>query len=957
MKKKYLLLALILTLNISSLGAQRDDLDFISKLYQQKNFDMALIESKNFLNKYPNSKYNREIIDRIAKVYFLQKNYQKSITYFKILLLDEKISKKDKNEINYYLAQAYAGSGDSKFTDMSINNIDKKSDYFEKAIFKSATIYLDKERYLEAKKLYGLLVNSESPYANEALLNLSVLAYNQEEYLSATGYIKRYLENNGDKNNIFMNYLLGSSFYKLNKIDDSIKYFTIAVNQKDKNIYTEKSLLSLINIYANNNHMNLAYETMQKLNNQTDLNEGFRIIGDAYLKQKKYLNAFEEFKKITNKSPQILFNQGYSLFKLDRFNEAKKYFKQLDNTTYHREALYYLFAINYNSNNFNSVVNMRKFLTKVNFSSEDKKSIELMVANSAYKLKKYEVAREYFIRTNGNKPNLKNLYRLIVIDGNLEDLKDLNIRFNDYNNNFSEDTKYKKNIYLIVGELYYKNKMLDEAKNLYENYLKTNSDNEILNNLITILLDKQEYSTMIEYLKNAPDTTETKYLNAVALMGVGEYSKAENYLNEVIANKDVNDITLEKARLNKIRNNFLQGNYNDTIKFGEDYINNYPKNENLDIVYNKMAIAYFRLQKFEKSREIYTKLMEFPQHKEYALFQIGDSYYAEKDYKNANQYYSKLMKEYPDGKYTQNSNYWYLHSLSNMKDYKTFETEKNIFLTKYPNSDMKENIYILSSEIYEKNNDDAKLLTTYEKLYHDSKDPQIKEDTLGKIIALSIKHNDLEKALALTNEMQNINNSIYYKALIFEKSGKTDELIPVYEKLFNTEEYRDFAGMKLATYYFKNKNYEKAKFYYEALDELTNSLYKDLVIYQLADIAEKQGDISLAFRNYTKSYTVYDGKYNSISKFKAAQMAEKLNKITTAINLYKELNKLPNFEYKNFVLEKLIYFSLKANDLKTGKKYYDQLKIRDKKLANKYNEFFEVKKVINNENNQINKED
>ena len=74
MKKKHFTLALILALSMTSFANERDDLNFIDELYKQKNFDMAIVESKEFLNKYPDSKYNKNMLDRIAKVYFLQKN-------------------------------------------------------------------------------------------------------------------------------------------------------------------------------------------------------------------------------------------------------------------------------------------------------------------------------------------------------------------------------------------------------------------------------------------------------------------------------------------------------------------------------------------------------------------------------------------------------------------------------------------------------------------------------------------------------------------------------------------------------------------------------------------------------------------------------------------------------------------------------------------------------------------
>ena len=107
------------------------------------------------------------------------------------------------------------------------------------------------------------------------------------------------------------------------------------------------------------------------------------------------------------------------------------------------------------------------------------------------------------------------------------------------------------------------------------------------------------------------------------------------------------------------------------------------------------------------------------------------------------------------------------------------------------------------------------------------------------------------------------------------------------------------------------KQYDKAKTYYVEMDKLENSKYKDFVLFQLANINEIQGKNKEAFRGYTKGYVMYKGQYSTISKFKAAQVAEKLNMEKDAEKLYRELYSQEKFEHKKFVLEKLIYFALK----------------------------------------------
>ena len=71
-------------------------------------------------------------------------------------------------------------------------------------------------------------------------------------------------------------------------------------------------------------------------------------------------------------------------------------------------------------------------------------------------------------------------------------------------------------------------------------------------------------------------------------------------------------------------------------------------------------------------------------------------------------------------------------------------------------------------------------------------------------------------------------------------------------------------------------------------------------------------------------------------KLKAAQLTEKMGKEKDAKVLYKELYDLDKkLIYKEFVLEKMIYFALKDENKTDGKKYYLELKaINPKKQKN-----------------------
>lgn len=940
MKKKHFTLALILALSMTSFANERDDLNFIDELYKQKNFDMAIVESKEFLNKYPDSKYNKNMLDRIAKVYFLQEKYDDAIKYFKILLLNNKISSKEKTEINYYLVRCYAALGDKKVSEEYLHMIDPKNEYYDKAILDSATTYLAKEKYNDAKETY-MLIKPDSKFYNDALLNMALLSYNEKQYQNCINYIEKYSNLRGKKRNDFMNYLLGSAYYKLNNIDKAIWAFNKTIDEGNDSPYAQKAILNLVEIYSNKGDIATTESKIALLTNPNDYNEGIRILGDSYATKGQYQKAIECYNKITDLSnPKLLYSYGFSLFKMNRLKEAQNYFESLKTSSYYNQAMYYIFAIDYQLKNYKKILDNKDEIKRVIVNQQDTESINLIIANAAYELGKYELSRDYYGRMYAVNPTLENLYRIIIMDNKIEDLQDMQIRFNEYKNKFAQTGDKQKNIYLAMGELYYKKGKYEEAVNIYKEYLESNQDFDVTNNLITTLLAQQKYDEMMGYLSQLDDSLDNMYLKGVALIGMGKYNEASEYLNKVETDPNVTPELVEKVKINKLRNSFLKDDYSEAIKYGNEYILTYPQGQNLSEALDKTAISYFRIDDFENSRKIYERMKSIPESAEYAQFQIADNYYAQKNYEKALENYSLVAKNFPNGKYTENANYWYLNSLVNLGKIDQFEIEKKAFLNRYPNSTMKENIFILSGQIYEKSGNNEKLLENYKTLYSNAKTPSLKDEAAAKIIEFQLNENNFNEAMKNIDTIHDTEIKSYYTAMILEKQGKNADSIKEYEKLFNGKKYKDFAGMKLGAYYYDKKQYDKAKTYYVEMDKLENSKYKDFVLFQLANINEIQGKNKEAFRGYTKGYVMYKGQYSTISKFKAAQVAEKLNMEKDAEKLYRELYSQEKFEHKKFVLEKLIYFALKRQNKVEAKKYYNELQKLDKKASEKYKQFF-----------------
>jgi len=943
-KKIHLILALLLSTNIILAASEREDIAFLDELYKQKKFSMAITESVSFLKRYPDSRYTRNIQDRIAKTYFLQEDYNNAIKYFKIILMNNDVKAKEKDEINFYLMRSYTALGDAKNSDFFMESLDKNGDFYERALYDSGMTYLAKENYKKAEELFQRVIQLNKKYYSEAVLSMAMSAYNQADYKRTLLFLNEY--SNGkdkNKNQSLFNYLYGSAYYKLNSTDDAITYFQKVTSKDKTSSYGKKSVLSLIEIYSNRGDVNSMQKYLAMLENTKEYGEAMRMIGDLYATRGEYEKAVSYYSKTnTPNDPKLMYGYGFSLYKLNRLKEAQKYFEGLRNTTYYNQSIYYIFAIDYKLKNYKKIVRNRDEVKRVVVNQQDTDNINLMIANSAYEVGEYALSKDYYGRLYARNANKENLYRIIVIDNKVGDTDDIAKRFNEYKTKYPDDKEYKRNIYFSVGEAYYKKNKVPEAIDVYKEFLATDKDFSILNNLIVSLLSEQRYDEMLVYLNDegTENTKDNIYLKGIAFVGMGKYAEADTAFNQLEADTTSDAALLTKVKFNKMRNYFLWGKYEDAIKYGEEYLtleNPEGKNEIMD----KLAISYFRIDNFEKSREYYNKLSTVPEYEAYCRFQIADTYYAEKNFEKAKEEYKHVAEQYGDGQYGEKAYYWYLTTLINLGETETFEKEKDAFLVKYPGSKMRDNLLILSGEVYESGNNNDKALENYKELLSTSEDKVVKENTASKILDIHLSKNNIEEAKKYIEDITNIDTKNYYNSLIYEKQNNKEAAMKEYEKLLESSRYKDYACVNIASKLFTEKNYKKAREYYEQVNNMENSIYKDLVLFQIASIDEIEKKNEEALRGYTKGYVMYNGKYSQVSKLKAAQLTEKMGKEKDAKVLYKELYDLDKkLIYKEFVLEKMIYFALKDENKTDGKKYYLELKAINPKKAEKYADFF-----------------
>ena len=444
--RKYLIISLLASYSIVFAG-EAEDFKAVDNLYKERNFKAALVESEKFLQKYPESKHQKSMRDKVAKIYFLEKNYKKAEEIFKKLYtIEEKQSQKD--EYASYLARANALLNNSDSAIFYAREIkDKKT--FQKTFFAVAQNFLAKENNEAAQKAYKEIIDNKYENYKESMMGLGIVYYNLKDYDKAIYWLSEFSKEMPKENKEMVSYLRASALYRKGNTDEAISRFEELANIEPSTEYSRKAALYLIEIYSNRKDEAKVTFYLNRIKGTKEYNTAMTMIGDLYVTKENYDKALDYYNQSNDKNnPKLIYGEAYSLYKNGKYEEALKKFQSLKNSDYYNQSIYHIFAINYKLKNFDEIIRDREIIRKVVVSQVDTDNIIRIIANSAYQVGNYKLAKDYYGRLFAVSPDKENLFRVILLDSQMLDMEDLRIRFNQYNELYSNDTEFKKDVYL-----------------------------------------------------------------------------------------------------------------------------------------------------------------------------------------------------------------------------------------------------------------------------------------------------------------------------------------------------------------------------------------------------------------------------------------------------------------------------------------------------------------------------
>ncbi|CKG74668.1 tetratricopeptide repeat protein [Fusobacterium polymorphum] len=935
--RKYLIISLLASYSIVFAG-ESEDFKAVDNLYKERNFKAALVESEKFLQKYPESKHQKSMRDKVAKIYFLEKNYKKAEEIFKkLFMMEEKQSQKD--EYASYLARANALLNNSDSAMFYVKEIKDKK-VFQKTFFAVAQNFLAKENNEAALKAYKEIIDNKYESYKESMMGLGIVYYNLKDYDKAIYWLSEYSKEMPKENKEMVSYLRASALYRKGNTDDAISRFEELANIEPSTEYSRKAALYLIEIYSNRKDEGKVTFYLNKIKGTKEYNTAMTMIGDLYVTKENYNKALDYYGQSNDKNnPKLIYGEAYSLYKNGKYEEALKKFQSLKNSDYYNQSIYHIFAINYKLKNFDEIIRDREIIRKVVVSQVDTDNIIRIIANSAYQVGNYKLAKDYYGRLFAVSPDKENLFRVILLDSQMLDMEDLRIRFNQYNELYSNDTEFKKDVYLYTGDAYYKAGDPERAEQIYKTYLNQYTNTEVISSLMSTLLEQKKYDEMQQYLSLVQDESSVNYLKGIAAMGLGKYDEAEAEFQKVLASGDQSLST--KVYLNRVRNYFLAERYNEAVQAGEQYLSKLSPDKEKAIyseMLDKIGLSYFRLGKYDQARSYYSKIASMKGYEVYGRFQIADSYYNEQNYEKAGNLYKEVYNQFGETFYGEQAYYKYIMTLSLTGNTDAFEREKNNFMKVYPNSNLRGTITNLTTNMYIESGDTDKAIESLNNSSSNTDDVAVKETNTTKIITLKLQkkdYKDIEKYIA---ELPTEEERAYYSAQYYA-AKKDPKAVKEYEALLQYDKYKAYASKGLGDYYFDKKDLSKAKKYYGDYATV-NKNPDEYILYRLGQANEKENNLKMALTDYKAVYSK-NGKLANDAMLRAAEIYDKQENVVEAEKLFTKLYAVKNNkDLKAYSIEKLIYYKLVKENTKEAKKLYDELRKLDAKRAEKFKAYF-----------------
>ncbi len=556
-----------------------------------------------FVKKYPTSSKRNQAYVEAAHYYFEQNNYPKALYWFDKVEADE-LTKQELERFNFQKGYSYYTTRKKK----------------------------------EATKYLNMVLNSPE-YGAQAKYYLGFMAYEGDDYKAATKYFDE---------------VSGEEKYK-----EKLSYFQADMNFKLGNF--QKAI-------------DLGVKAMVQ-SNEMELSELNKIIGESYFNLKNYEKAIpylSEYKGKKGKWNNTDFYQlGYAYYQQKQYENAIAQFnKIIDGKDFVAQNAYYHLGESYlDLGQKTQALNAFKNASEMDFNTELQEDATLNYAKLSYEIgNSYESVPSIllaFLDKYPRNPNVAEVERLLI-DSYIssKNYKEALVLL-ERNKTAENKLAYQKVLFysglesFIAADYATANKLFNRAINESKDanitaratFWKAESD-FILEDFKSALAGFKQFAV----LPSAATTVEFKNSNynlGYSCFKLKDYESAASYFQKQIDTNTEDKARLADAYLRLADCRFVGSKYWPAI---DNYVKAIElKSVDADYAYFQKALCYGFLAKNDKKIvELKAFLERYKQsvYRDDVLFELGNTYVADKKDELAITTYNQLITEFPEGTFT-----------------------------------------------------------------------------------------------------------------------------------------------------------------------------------------------------------------------------------------------------------------------------------------------------------------
>lgn len=728
----------------------------------------ALME--DFVADYPTSSKQNQAYREVAEYYFTSGDYAKSLEWYD--KVDEGTLTSDQmDKFNFQKGYSYFTAKDKKQATAYFNRVANSKEYGSQAKYYLGFMAYESDNYAEAEKQFEQVEDQEK-YREKMSYFQADMNFKQGNFAKAIELGKAAMAKSTPAEKSELNKIIGESHFNLKQYAEAIPYLKEYKGKKGKWTNTD-----------------------------------YYILGYAYYQQKDYENAISQFNRIIDGQDSVAQNAYYHLgesyMKTGKKQQALNAFKNASEMAFEpkiREDAWLNYAkLSYEiGNSYQPIPDVLQGFITAYPNNPNRAEIENLLVNSFITSKNYKGALALLEKNKSitNKEAYKKVtfYRGIELstDGNHAEALAM------FKKSIATpgDAKFTARATFWKGETEYTLDQLSESLLSFKQFLQ------------------------FEEAKTTPEFKNSSYHLAYAYFKMKEYEPAATHFQAFVSKGTDDRVRLNDAYLRLGDSQFVLGKYWPAMEAYNKAIE--MKGVDADYAAFQKAISYGFVSRNEKKIEDLNKfLTAFPksQYRDDAMFELGNTYVAEKKTSEALRTYEKLATEY------KNSSYAAKALLREGLIYYNGDSDTQA-LTKlkkvaadYPNTPEALEAVSTARLIYvDKGNVDEYASWVKTLSYVEVSDAELDNDTYESAEKQYMQNNAKAAISGFSGYVAKFPNGIhalkanFYLAQLYYADGLEANSVPHYEYVVSgpRNEFTEQALVRLASIHLKKPDYDKA---------------------------------------------------------------------------------------------------------------------------------------------------